>query len=121
MIINKDKTIREIKDEFNSLYPGLKIEFYKKPHAAYRGTEKAEQYDEDCTISDMNPLFIPSDIAIKKDQTAENLEQEFEHMYGLHVQIFRRSNDLWLQTSMTDNWTLEVQNRKGINSVKQYK
>jgi hypothetical protein len=41
------------------------------------------------------------------------LEQQFSDVYGLSVQIFRQSGKAWLETTVTDKWTLEKQNEQG--------
>ena len=46
------------------------------------------------------------------------LEVVFEDVFGLHVQIFRKSGDIWLQTSSTDHWTLEHHQEKAIEADK---
>jgi len=117
MIITKDKTIKEVKDSFSSKFPGLKIEFYKNKHKAYKGSESTKQYEDGLTIVEINPDISSGVIDFKSERTTKSIEQSFEDLFGLHVQIFRRSNDLWLQTSTTDDWTLEVQNRKGLHSI----
>jgi len=117
MIITKEKTLSEIKEMFRSTFPGLKMEFYKSKHKSYEGSEKNQQYDENHTIAEVNPNITTGEISFLKGQTTKELEQAFEDLFGLHVQIFRRSNELWLQTSTTDDWTLEVQNRKGLHSI----
>ena len=33
--------------------------------------------------------------------------------FGLSAQVFRLSGDVWLETTSTDNWTLEEQNSTG--------
>ena len=38
----------------------------------------------------------------------------------LNLQVFRKSSDIWLQTSATDHWTLEKQNGKGQRSTIDY-
>jgi hypothetical protein len=45
--------------------------------------------------------------------TVSNLEQKFRDVYGLSVQVFRRSGKAWLETTFTDGWTLEEQNSQG--------
>ena len=40
--------------------------------------------------------------------------------YSLNIQVFRKSADIWLQTSATDHWTLEKQNGKGQRSTLEY-
>jgi hypothetical protein len=41
------------------------------------------------------------------------LEELFEEVFGLSVQVFRKSGESWLQTTTTDSWTLNQQNLKG--------
>jgi len=45
--------------------------------------------------------------------TVGELENLFMDRFGLSVQVFRRSGNLWLETTMTDNWTLKQQNDHG--------
>ena len=40
-------------------------------------------------------------------------EKIFKDQFSLAVQVFRRSGNLWLETTMTDNWTLRQQNEHG--------
>ena len=40
------------------------------------------------------------------------LESAFFVTFGLAVQVFRKSGKVWLQTTATDDWTLEEQNLK---------
>ncbi|MBK6949217.1 MAG: hypothetical protein IPH16_15200 [Haliscomenobacter sp.] len=48
--------------------------------------------------------------------TVREFEQAFYDTYGLNVQVFRRSGNIWIQTTATDSWTLAEQNRKGSSS-----
>ena len=41
------------------------------------------------------------------------LEKAFSDIFGLNVQVFRKSNNMWLQTTITDKWSLEKQNQNG--------
>ena len=45
--------------------------------------------------------------------TVTDLEQNFSDVYGLSIQVFRKSGDVWLETTITDGWTLEKQNEQG--------
>lgn len=117
MIIDKSKTIASIKEQFNEKYPGLKIEFFDQPHDVSKGSPAEHQYPDDLTLNDISRDGAGGDISLDPNMTVAAVEQTFEDKFGLHVQIYRRSNKLWLQTSATDEWTLEVQNRKGLHSV----
>ena len=45
--------------------------------------------------------------------SVKDLEQNFRDVYGLSVQILRKSGKVWLGTTVTDNWTLKEQNEQG--------
>ncbi|MFZ9982087.1 MAG: hypothetical protein ACO3FI_08660 [Cyclobacteriaceae bacterium] len=41
------------------------------------------------------------------------MKEEFKSATGLLVKIFRKSGNVWIETSLTDDWTLERQNEEG--------
>ena len=52
-------------------------------------------------------------ITISPEMTVDELERGFDELYGLSVQVFRKSGKVWLETSVTDAWTLAKQNAQG--------
>ncbi len=114
MKILRSRSVASLKKDFSALYPGLKIEFYEKPHKAYT-TSSADFQLHDQALLEM--ATQEGEIDLDPAMTVEEVEQKFESDFGLHIQIYRQSKELWLQTSATDHWTLEVQNRKGIHST----
>ncbi|MNF16790.1 hypothetical protein D3C80_2199700 [compost metagenome] len=42
------------------------------------------------------------------------VEKDFWEKLGLSAQIFRKSGNLWIETSLTDDWTLARQNDEGF-------
>ena len=65
------------------------------------------------TLGECRTTHVNGDINIVPKMTVKELEQQFLHLYGLFVQVFRKSGNVWLETTVTDNWTLEQQNRQG--------
>ena len=57
-------------------------------------------------------------IFIEENMPTWQVERLFESELGLHVQIFRKSGSIWLETSVTDDLTLDQQNAKGRASEK---
>jgi len=108
--------MKEIQAQFSALFPGLKIEFYRKHHDDFQGSKLEDQLHPDQILTDINTENGEGEINIYPDMTVLVLEQLFEERFGLFVQVFRKSKDIWLQTSVTDHWTLELQNRKGLHS-----
>ncbi|MEZ4949088.1 MAG: hypothetical protein R2769_11940 [Saprospiraceae bacterium] len=114
MFINDKKKLSEVQDEFNAIYPYLKIEFYSESHDTNEGTTEASQLDSELTIESARTIHNKGELKLDKDLKVGDLEHEFFEKYGLNVQVFRRSGDLWLQTTKTDQWTLEEQNERGM-------
>lgn len=119
MKITGNRTIKSLKAEFHKLYPGLKIEFFKTPHSNHEGSDKESAYDEELLISDITHNLSKGNFSLDSNMRVAEVEAKIKQAYGLHVQIYRRSNDLWLQTISTDDWTLEAQNRKGLHSIQE--
>jgi len=109
MLITENKTIGEIKKEFNEKFPALKLEFYSKPHKAGEGSLSKDTLDENATISQVRTQHIEGDISIHSNQKVSTLEQNFLKNYGLNAQVFYQSGDTWFQTTATDHWTLAKQ------------
>lgn len=114
MIISDDRTIQSIQTEFQTHFPNLKIEFYTVPHDTEKGSSLTQQLLEVTkTIGELREQQNTGDLSINGHQKVSTLESNFRDIYGLNVQVFRRSgNDVWLQTSATDNWTLSEQNKR---------
>ena len=52
-------------------------------------------------------------VVITSKMTVTEIEKSFNRFYGLNTQILRKSGNIWLGTTVTDNWTLEEQNKQG--------
>lgn len=117
MFIHPNRQITDIQNEFSTAFPGLKIVFYAKKHADHEGSAPKMQYDSALTIGEIQTHEQAGEMDLDGQLTVGQLEQLMEKEFGLHVQVFRRSNNLWLQTTSTDDWTLETQNRKGLHSA----
>ncbi|MEO6303355.1 MAG: hypothetical protein ABIP51_09280 [Bacteroidia bacterium] len=111
--INDNRKIFAIQEEFNTLFPYLKIEFFSKPHKSGGGSPKNLVKHNSKTLQECRTIHNKGEIAITPGLTVTELEQRFEDVYGLSVQIFRKSGKVWLETTLTDAWTLEQQNKQG--------
>lgn len=116
MYITDTKTLREVKMEFQDKFPFLKLEFYKSRHAEGQGSLEKDHLDESVTIGHARQEHNEGELGIHGNVKVSTLEQSFQDMYGLNVQVFRRSGEIWLQTTSTDEWTLAEQNEKGGKS-----
>ncbi|MFT4533484.1 MAG: hypothetical protein ACJA1A_003194 [Saprospiraceae bacterium] len=116
MFIDNNTTTKELENTFISDFPYLKIKFYKKGHEHFHGSPKNEEIKEEKKLSDLNPDLSLGELNWDKTMSVDRLETILEEEFGLHIQVFRKSGDQWLQTSTTDHWTLEKQNLKALES-----
>eukprot|EP00933_Yihiella_yeosuensis_P070779 TRINITY_DN78948_c0_g1_i1.p2 TRINITY_DN78948_c0_g1~~TRINITY_DN78948_c0_g1_i1.p2 ORF type:complete len:123 (+),score=18.26 TRINITY_DN78948_c0_g1_i1:440-808(+) len=108
--ITDDKTIKEVQQAFQEHFPYLKLEFYAEAHEAGQGTADALKINISSTIGEARTKESEGNVSIHGNQKVSTLESVFHDVYGLNVQVFRRSGSLWLQTTTTDSWTLSEQN-----------
>ena len=116
MIIKDSQSLKEIQQAFSTQFPYLKVEFYSKKHGDFGGSHINDQLHPDQFVKDIRTIHTEGDIAIDPNMTVLVFEQLFEDKFGLHVQVFRKSGNIWIQTSVTDYLTLEMQNRKALQS-----
>ncbi|HVX27352.1 MAG TPA: hypothetical protein VHB70_13470, partial [Parafilimonas sp.] len=50
-------------------------------------------------------------IDISNEVTVAELENQFGDI-GLIAEVFRKSGNVWIESSLTDNWTLQQQNNE---------
>lgn len=114
MYLYKSDKIADIKERFSAIYPFLKLEFYNHSHALYAGNKKDEQLEDHITLESINPSINDSNIELLDSMTVNELENTFKDVFNLNVQVFRKSGEQWLQTTSTDNWSLEKHSQKAI-------
>ena len=106
MTIKHTDTIKSVQEQFSTSYPYLKLQFYKKPHKDHDGSLKKDEVNGDVNISELSGKTDDVTVSIESSVSVSELESTFEERAGLHVQVFRKSGDAWLQTSATDHWSL---------------
>lgn len=111
--ITDKRKIIAIQQDFSKLFPYLKIEFFSKPHKVSGASSKKIMKHPEKTLGECRTVHSDGDIIITPQMTVAELEQNFMNIYGLSVQVFRKSGNAWLETTVTDSWTLENQNQQG--------
>ena len=102
-------SIGELQEQFASEYPYLKLNFYSsnKPLTRYRG-----HLWPGLSLLQAG-LKKEASIVIDDNMTVQQLEFLFRKELGLNMQLSRKSGILWLETTMSDSWTLTQQNEHG--------
>jgi len=120
MKITKSTTVQHIFNEFNARFPYLKLEFYTRGHGDGEGSRKEDQVGHTTLIGYLNPSLHDTSVEFDEEMTVADFEKLMQEKYKLNIQVFRKSSDLWLQTTATDHWTLGIQNGKGQRSTADY-
>lgn len=114
LFIHGDRLISDVQQEFSAAFPFLKLEFFK------HGIHEERRYPASMKLP--NTRRIKDSWRWKKDggylevdeqMTVLALEDAFLEEFGLCVQVFRKSGNIWLETTMTDHWTLQRQSDHG--------
>ncbi|WP_162915495.1 hypothetical protein [Paraflavitalea soli] len=111
--INSRSQVIDVQREFNLLFPFLRLELFKHKHSYQGGSPKQEKLPPFLYLDDLGSN-LPEQIIISENMTVQELEKFFEDRLGLHLQVFRKSGTLWLETTITDGWTLKQQNEHGM-------
>src|SRR6476620_243059 len=101
--IETGKQVKQIQAAFNTCYPYLKIEMLR------RHGSKAEAMKENAFITKVPATSI----SMGDQQTVARLKQEFLEKAELKVKVYRRFCNVWIETTLTNDWTLEQQNTEG--------
>ena len=112
--ISAETRLSDIKKQFSDIYPFLKIEFFKRPHAKHKLSSEADRIIQDKPIASLAKVNADIAIDINGKRTVLQVEQDFWNYFGLSVQVFRKAMNMWIETSFTDSWTLESQNSEGL-------
>lgn len=110
IIINKNEKLKDIQQQFQEHYPFLKIEFYKKAHEEGQGSAPKTHLDNNLTIGEVQKTNKEGLLHIRAITKVAELENDLVEQFGLSAQVFRKSGNVWLQTTKTDDWTLAEQN-----------
>ena len=121
LIIDSKQTINSAQKQFNDVFSFLKIEFFKEPHIAGKGTAKNKMIVSNVPLSQIQNKKKQGKVTFDNTTTVGQFEKNFEETFGLYVQVFRKSGKIWLETSETDNWTLFQQNEEGKSLEQHFK
>jgi hypothetical protein len=113
ILISDSQPIRSIQNEFTSQFPFLKIEFFSHFHKTNQGSAKKDLISSNFTLKQARKSHLEGSLEITPSMTVSELERKFQLLFGLSVQVFRKSGSSWLETTVTDSWTLEQQNEQG--------
>lgn len=111
--IAPNRLISDLQKDFNDAFPFLKIEFFQNRDHQLPAFTFRQILPHNKRIVEGQAGITDGDIEISADTKVKDLEKILKDQYSLVAQVFRRSGNLWLETTMTDDWTLGQQNEHG--------
>ena len=111
--IAPNRLISDLQKDFNNAFPFLKLEFFRNRNQQIPVFTFQQILPYNNRIAEGQAAITDGDIEVNPDMRVKELEKIFQDQFSLAVQVFRRSGNLWLETTMTDNWTLRQQNEHG--------
>lgn len=106
--LSPSRLISEVQTEFNNIYPYLKVEFYSKA-----GPGRGKHHLAHSLSLKHAGLKKAGEFQLSDKTTVMQFEKDLKEKFSLTGQICRKSGNIWLETTITDNWTLKQQNEHG--------
>lgn len=108
----RQQLIRQVQEEFNQIYPFLKIEFLRQEPGSQPAMDGEEVFGEDA-IRDGARNLLEKDIRLTDSMKVGELEAALKELFGGPALVLRRSGNFWMETRMSRDWTLKQQNDHG--------
>lgn len=111
IIVDDNSKLVFIQEEFSSAFRYLKLEFPAVNASGPTRTNATKLNGK--TVADAAKTTSSHTFSIVPTMTISTLKQRFINDFGLPVQVMRRFGNTWVETTVTDGWTLEEQNKHG--------
>jgi len=105
--------LREVQEEITRRYPYLKIEMPVIQIPGMRRTADSPIFPEKASGDESTGDWLDHQLRLSDTMTVQELEEAIAALFGVSVQVFRRSGKFWIETRMTRAWTLKQQNDHG--------
>jgi len=113
--------LKEVQEEFSRNYPYLKIDFTRgkgeKRVVPMNGAVRTDLMglpdDEGDATRSAAQKLLWTDFGVSDNMKVSELEVLLQYEFGLPAQVLRKSGNLWMETTMTDHWSLRQQNDRG--------
>jgi hypothetical protein len=105
MTVNPNTTVNELMCQFAEHFPFLRLALYEG-----MGNKKRAASENEYVLK-----FGTNSVEVIFESTAKvrDFIDYLEQILGWKVQILRSSGKLYIETSVTDQWTLDRQNQEG--------
>ena len=118
--INDDTPLQDIRNTIDNFYPYLDIAFFKMPHKKYESCNPEDKWSYDMKVGEIRKTHFSGIIEIQPSYKVADVEKEFYERLGISVQILRKEDKEWEQSTGMDDLSLRQLNIMGRNSDNDY-
>ena len=86
---------------------------FRVPHQRGQGSGPEEKVNDKLSLCEVTGRVKEGNFSFDETLPVVALEAVLQYKFGLPVQVFRRSGELWLETTQTDGFSLDKQNEMG--------
>ena len=121
LYIEHETEVKALQERFNELYPFLQLHFIRTLVENGKPLKKIVKATPDQKLKEITNKLKPGMISVRENLTVAEVLDDFRN-HGVIVQVYRKSGTLWVETSLTEDWTLERQNREAylINTTEDF-
>lgn len=112
MKLTASTTLQDLATAFAKAFPYLKLAFF-----VHRRGKWVEAELQTAPLATSNNEII---VNLDPERTVKDVLEELQALLQLEVMILRRSGKLYIETSVTESWTLKRQNEEGAELSQTY-
>lgn len=113
LLLAPEISLEQLSHQLTEKFHQLKLVFFTKGHDRFKGTNaKFIISDRETLLKDCCDITHQEELVLSPNMKTFELEDALEKRFGLHAQVFRLATRQWIETSTTDNRTLEEQNHQ---------
>jgi hypothetical protein len=110
--INDHRKIFAVQQEFNKLFPHLRLEFLSKPSKAGAAASAKIMRERSKTLGDCRVVHTKGDLTLSHSMTVADLQQSLSDNYGLSVLVYLKSGNDWIETTGNGKLSMDEQDIK---------
>jgi hypothetical protein len=112
IIINDHRKIHAIQEEFSTLFPNLKLEFYAKPPHIHAAHPNKIITASSKTLGECRNVHNKGRLSISAGMTIAELVNNFNEVYGIDIEVLRKKGHEWIEALDKNKLTLQEQNNQ---------
>lgn len=107
--VTVNTSVADVRNEFSRLFPFLRLQFYTRTQKPYHSRPTKDIIDDQALLQSLD-LGSDAEFEINENMAVSTVENLFREKFGIGAQVYRRYGNIWLEASVTDDWSLRRQN-----------